>query len=361
MSEASRTDPGSGVKIQMQRCYIIAEAGVNHCGSEKIAFDLIDAAASAGADAVKFQTFRAENLVTTDADKAPYQKKNTGDGDQFSMLKSLELSDQAHFRLAEYCGMRNIEFMSTGFDEESVDFLINLGIRRIKVPSGELTNLPFIHHLATKNIPMIISTGMATLDEVAEAVSTVKDARTKNAFPEPLEKMITLLHCTSNYPASFDEVNLRAMQTLAAEFGVPVGYSDHTLGILVSPLAVAMGATLIEKHFTLDKKMEGPDHAASLEPGELSQLVSNIRATEVALGSAEKKPTDSELKVRTAARRSIILKQNIPIGHILTMDDLILLRPGNGIPPRDLVSIIGLRVKTNLSAGHLLVWDDLEK
>lgn len=343
-------------------CFVIAEAGVNHNGSEDLARQLIDAAVAASADAVKFQTFKAEKLVTLSADKASYQKENTGSGDQYSMLRALELSDDAHRRLADYCEQRGIEFMSTAFDEESADFLVGLGIRRIKVPSGELTNLPFIRYLAEKGLPMILSTGMAEMDEVAEAVEVVLST-THELLGDAADVQLRLaiLHCTSNYPAALDEVNLRAMLSMAERFQLPVGYSDHTKGCLVSPMAVAMGAVIIEKHFTLDRNLPGPDHAASLEPNELSDMIADIRSVELALGSAEKKPTKVEMEVRKAARRSITLNRDVRAGESITREDLVLLRPGTGISPRNLPEVIGRTTRSDMVAGETLQWDDLSK
>ena len=340
-------------------CFIIAEAGVNHNGSEELALKLIDEAVRAGAEAVKFQTFQAESLVVPGADKAEYQKAQTGEGDQFSMLKQLELSRDLHRRLKDHCDASNIEFMSTAFDMDSADFLVELGIKRIKIPSGELTNHPFIAHLAGKGLPLILSTGMATLDEVLQAMQVVRDVRLRKNFLEPLEGCLTLLHCTSNYPAKIGDINLRAMKTLQEETGLSVGYSDHSEGLLVSPAAVTLGAKVIEKHFTLDRSLPGPDHAASLEPEELKQMIANIRAVEQALGSPVKAPAPSELPVRDAARRSVTLTRNVVQGEALAMNDLALLRPGTGIPPRDLERVAGRAVNANLPKGHTLKWSDL--
>ena len=341
-------------------CFVIAEAGVNHNGSEELALKLVDEASRAGADAVKFQTFRAESLVTPGTEKAEYQKANTQEGDQLSMLQNLELSRQAHQSLKEHCDASGIEFMSTPFDSEAADFLVELGIKRIKIPSGELTNHPFIAHLAGKGLPVIMSTGMATLEEVIEAVEVVQTTRQCKRFPEPLEDRLTLLHCTSNYPTKTEDINLNAMLTLKNETGLPIGYSDHSEGILMAALAVGLGATVIEKHFTMDRKLPGPDHAASLEPDELQQMIRNIRTAEQAMGSSVKAPTPSELPVRDAARRSITLTRNISRNETLSEKDLVLLRPGNGIPPKELSRVIGCKVKADLPQGHTLKWSDLE-
>jgi N,N'-diacetyllegionaminate synthase len=343
----------------MTSCYIIAEAGVNHNGSEEMAMQLVDAAVTAGADAVKFQTFKAEKLVSPKARKAAYQEAQTGEGDQFAMLKALELSDEAHQRLATYCSEQGIEFLSTPFDEESADFLIALGCRRLKVPSGELTNAPFLRFLAAKGLPMILSTGMATLDEVAEAVALINRVREEQGFSEPLAEVLTLLHCTSNYPTPLQDVNMRAMQTLAEAFHLPVGYSDHTAGTFVAPIARALGAEVFEKHFTLDRALPGPDHAASLEPEELAQMVRAIRDTDLLLGSPDKRPSGPELEVRIAARRSVTLSVDAPAGTALTPEMLTLMRPGDGIPPAELESVVGRSLKRSLQAGDTLHWGDM--
>ena len=293
------------------RCFIIAEAGVNHNGSDELALRLVEAAADAGADAVKFQTFRAELLAKPGSEKAVYQKSQTGAGDQLSMLRELELSESQHRLLQPRCEQLGIEFMSTPFDQPSVDFLLDLGVRRLKIPSGELTNHPFLKYISTKGVPLILSTGMASLEEVQDAVQVVRSVREQHAFTEPLAEVLTLLHCTSNYPAARENVNLRAMQTLHQATGLPVGYSDHTEGILVAPVAAALGATVIEKHFTLDHSLPGPDHAASLEPDELSEMIRNIRNVETLLGSSEKTPTQSELLVRDVVRRSVTLTRQV--------------------------------------------------
>ena len=342
-------------------CFVIAEAGVNHNGSEERALQLIEAAARAGADAVKFQTFKAEALVTPGAEKAEYQKTHTPDGDQFSMIRELELSEDLHNTLKTRCDKLNIEFMSTAFDTASADFLIELGIQRIKIPSGELTNLPFIAHLTGKGLPVIMSTGMATLEEVNEAIEVVRKTRKHKNFSEPLNERLTLLHCTSNYPAQTGDINLNAMLTLKNETGLPIGYSDHSEGILVAPLAVGLGATVIEKHFTMDRTLPGPDHAASLQPDELQQMIRDIRTVEQVMGSPVKAPTPSELPVRDVARRSVTLARSLQQNATISEKDLVLLRPGNGIPPKDLNKTVGCKIKTDLPQGHTLKWSDLEQ
>lgn len=342
----------------MSRVFIIAEAGVNHNGDEALAMQLVEIAAECGADAVKFQTFSADKLVAKGTAKASYQARETGDGDQHSMLRALELSDAAHARLARACLQHRIEFMSTPFDESATDMLLHLGMRRIKVPSGELTNLPFLRFLSAKGVPLILSTGMADLREIDSAVKIVKDIWAQTGLVLPADGL-TVLHCTSNYPAEFKDVNLNAMQTIGREIGVPVGYSDHTLGIAVSTAAVALGATVIEKHFTIDKRMSGPDHSASLNPDELKAMVDSIRAVEQCLGSATKAPTATELPIRALVRRSVTLLHDLSAGETIRSEDIALLRPGSGIPPADLERVPGHQTKRALAAGTTLSWSDL--
>lgn len=342
----------------MSRVFIIAEAGVNHNGDEALAMQLVEIAARCGADAVKFQTFSADKLVAKGTAKASYQARETGEGDQHSMLKALELSYAAHLRLAQACARQGIEFMSTPFDEEAVDMLLGLGMRRIKVPSGELTNLPFLRFLATKRVPLILSTGMADMQEIDQAVREVKTTWARIGHV-PSVDALTILHCTSNYPAAFSDVNLNAMQTIGREIGVPIGYSDHTMGIAVSTAAVGLGATVIEKHFTIDKSMSGPDHIASLNPDELKGMVDSIRAVEQCLGSATKAPTASELPIRALVRRSVTLLRDIEAGATLKGDDVALLRPGTGIPPAELGRVAGRQARKAMTAGTTLNWSDL--
>lgn len=342
-------------------CFIIAEAGVNHNGSEELALRLIEAAANTGVDAVKFQSFRAETLVRRGAKKAEYQRDRTGRGDQFSMLKALELSESTQYRLWQHAHSIGIEIMSSPFDIAAARFLVGLGMRRIKVPSGELTNLPYLKKLAEFDLPLIISTGMATLPEVDEAIETVRLARTNAGFKADLEGLVTLLHCTSNYPAALDDVNLRAMQTLKSKFALEVGYSDHTLGTFIAVAAVAMGANVIEKHFTLDRSFSGPDHQASLEPHELTRMVAEIRAVERSLGSGEKLPCKNELAVRDVVRRSVTIVQLVKSGEVLSSEHLALLRPGNGIPPGDLPAVLGRCANRDLEVGTTLQWADIKK
>ncbi|MEY2633868.1 MAG: N-acetylneuraminate synthase [Pseudomonadota bacterium] len=338
---------------------IIAEAGVNHNGDEALALALVDRAADCGADIVKFQTFKADKLVRKGAAKAEYQQRTTGGGDQHSMLRSLELSDDLHRKLLERCAARGIEFMSTAFDEDSADFLVGLGMGRLKIPSGELTNHPFLAHLAAKNLPIILSTGMSTLDEVREATAVIAAERARRGFSAPLGEMLTILHCTSNYPTHLEDVNLRVIPMLIEALGLPVGYSDHTEGILIPVAAVVAGAVVIEKHFTLDRGLPGPDHTASIEPGELAEMVDRVRQVERALGVADKQPMASEIPVRDLVRRSVTLIRPLAAGATLSREDLALLRPGDGIPPRDLERVIGRRVAHALAEGTTLQWSDL--
>ena len=343
----------------MQRIFVIAEAGVNHNGDEALALRLVDVAAAAGADAVKFQTFNADKLVRRGAAKAEYQKRETGDGDQHSMLRQLELTEELHRKLFKRCQDIGIEFMSTPFDEEAADFLVDLGMKRIKIPSGEITNHPFLVHLADKNLPIILSTGMADLGEINEAVAVIRATRQQAGYDAPLEDMLTVLHCTSNYPTALADVNLRAMTTIGQATGVPIGYSDHTEGVAVSIAAAAMGATVIEKHFTLDRSLPGPDHRASLEPNELSEMIAGIRQVEVMLGSAIKQPMAVEVPVRALVRRSVTLIKNVKAGHILSRSDLALMRPGDGIAPKDLTSVVGKKAAVDIAEGTTLQWSHL--
>ncbi|ODT66240.1 MAG: N-acetylneuraminate synthase [Pelagibacterium sp. SCN 63-23] len=340
--------------------FIIAEAGVNHNGDAALARRLVEVAAESGADAVKFQSFSADKLTAKGAAKAEYQKRATGDGDQYDMLKALEMSKALHEELAALSSELGIEFMSTAFDEESLDLLIALGIRRIKVPSGEVTNYPFLRYMARKNLPLIVSTGMADLAEVEEAIAVIAAERQASGLAGALENMVTVLHCTSNYPAAVEDVNLNAMLTMGRVTGMPVGYSDHTLGIAVSTAAVAMGACVIEKHFTLDKNMPGPDHAASLNPEELKAMVDAIRAVEAARGDGVKAPTASEVPVRALVRRSVTTVRPISAGLVIKPSDLTLMRPGTGIPPKNLESVIGRKAAHDIVAGKTLDWADLQ-
>ncbi|MDA9905502.1 N-acetylneuraminate synthase [Pseudomonadales bacterium] len=341
--------------------FIIAEAGVNHNGDENMAIQLIDIAAEARADAIKFQTFSADKLVQQNAPKAEYQNKGVEEGTQYEMLKKLELSLPQFDKLMQYCKTKDIEFMSTAFDIEAADYLVSAGVRRFKIPSGEITNLPFISHAASHNIPIILSTGMATLDEILKATEVIASTRINLGFSMPLEEVLTILHCTSNYPTLPDDVNLRAMQTIAETLHVPVGYSDHTEGTIISAAAVAMGATVIEKHFTLDKSMAGPDHAASLAPEELCQMIDQIRVIESALGSSVKSPTESEQEMLTVARRGIKAATDLVKGDIISESNIEILRPGVGITPDFYYEILGKTILEPISAGAALEWSHLER
>ena len=334
------------ISMSNETCFIIAEAGVNHNGSIVLAKQLIDVAAKAHADAVKFQTFIAEDVVSNDAPKAEYQKQTTDASEsQLDMIKKLELSKEDHQELMDYAKQKNIMFLSTPFDEISVDLLIELGLPLIKISSGEITNHPFLKYIAKKGLPIILSTGMSTLEEVAEAVSVMKETGCKD---------LTLLHCTSNYPARVEDCNLLAMKTMADAFDVPVGYSDHTPGIYVPLAAAAMGACVIEKHFTFDRNLPGPDHKASLEPAELEEMVRRIRQVEKARGSFVKAPVESELEVRDVARRSIVAKVDIPAETVITEDMLAFKRPGVGVPPKELDQIIGQVPISDIKKDYLI-------
>ena len=342
----------------MRKVFVIAEAGVNHNGDEKIASELIRIAARSGADAVKFQTFSSDKLVTRNAPKADYQSLMTGNGPQRDMLKALELSQETYFRLSNLCSEEGVEFMSTPFDEEAANMLIELGMKTIKVPSGEITNIPFLIVLAKKSLPIILSTGMANMAEIQAGVKAIKETWNKNCLTMPPDAL-TVLHCTSNYPTKFTDVNLRAMNSIARTLSLPIGYSDHTLGTAVSAAAVALGATVIEKHFTLDQNMDGPDHKASLNPEELSSFVANIRAIEQCLGSDIKEPTRSELPIRALVRRSVTLVKDLEVGDEINSNDIALLRPGTGISPADFDRVPGHKLKKKMSAGTTLTWHDL--
>lgn len=328
--------------------YIIAEAGVNHNGSYELACRLADAAKAAGADCIKFQTFRAENLVSRTAGKADYQKKTTGDSSQLAMLKQLELSFDDFRKLKAYCEAIGIQFLSTPFDMESLAFLDELGVPFWKIPSGEVTNLPFLLAAAKTGRPAVLSTGMCEMEEIRAAVEALQTG----GAPE-----IRLLHCNTEYPTPFEDVNLRAMATMRQAFGLEVGYSDHTRGIEVPVAAVALGATVIEKHFTLDRNMEGPDHKASLEPAELAAMVRAIRNVEKALGTAEKKPSPSERKNIAVARKSIVAKTAIAAGETLTEDNLTVKRPGSGVSPMRWFEVLGSRADRDYQEDELIEWE----
>lgn len=323
----------------MSRVLIIAEAGVNHNGNLNNAFKLIDAAVDAGVDYVKFQTFKSENLVSKSAKKADYQIQNTGNStdSQYEMLKKLELSHENHELLIDYCKKRNIQFFSTAFDLDSLEYLKEIGLDLVKIPSGEITNLPYLRKAAQLFKKVILSTGMCTMEDIEAAINVF--------LVENISKDdITILHCNTEYPTPMNDVNLKAMLCIQQEFGTEIGYSDHTLGIEVPIAAVALGASVIEKHFTLDNKMEGPDHAASLEPQQLKEMVKAIRNIEQAIsGDGLKKPSDSEIKNIEIVRKSIVASKNILEGEIFTAENITVKRPGTGLSPMLWDSLIGLK------------------
>jgi len=333
----------------MKRTLIIAEAGVNHNGDIAKAKALIDKGAEAGVDFVKFQTFKAGNLVTKQAKRAAYQDKNTQDNDsQYEMLKKLELSQAVHQELIDYCAQKGVQFLSTGFDFESLEFLAGLGITIAKVPSGEITNLPYLRKVATLFPEVILSTGMATITEIKDAVKVLTD----NGISKD---KITILHCNTEYPTPMEDVNLKAMLHIQRELGVPVGYSDHTLGIEVPIAAVALGATVIEKHFTLDKTLPGPDHKASLEPEELKAMVMAIRNIEKAIGgSGLKEVSKSEAKNKPIARKSIVATKTIKKGDLFSVENLTVKRPGTGISPMQWDEVIGKTAKKDFKEDDLI-------
>jgi N,N'-diacetyllegionaminate synthase len=332
----------------MDKVFIIAEAGVNHNGSIVLAKKLVDVASEAGADAVKFQTFKAEKLVSKNAPKAHYQQESTDPTEsQFEMIKKLELDVNAHKELMTYCKQKGIMFLSTPFDHDSIELLNDLGLEIFKIPSGEITNLPYLRHIGSLKKRVIMSTGMADIGEIEDALDVLITAGTP-------KKNITILHANTMYPTPMEDVNLRAMQTIACTFGCDVGYSDHTLGIEVPIAAVAMGAKVIEKHFTLDKTMEGPDHKASLEPDELKAMVQAIRNIEKALGSGIKKPSPSERPNIEVARKSIVAAKPIKKGELLTKENLTIKRPGNGISPMRWDEIVGTKAIKDYEEDELL-------
>ncbi|HBW34977.1 N-acetylneuraminate synthase [Desulfosporosinus sp. BICA1-9] len=330
----------------MSNIFIIAEAGVNHNGDVSIAKELIDAAKSAGANAVKFQTFKAEHLVSKVAQKADYQKQvSETDESQLEMLKKLELSYDDFKDLKKYCEEKGILFLSTAFDFDSIDFLESLEMPIYKVPSGEITNLPYLMKIASTGKPVIMSTGMSDLDEVGLALEVLRDNGVGT---------MTLLHCNTQYPTPFEDANLKAMLTLKERFGLAVGYSDHTLGIEAPIAAIALGATVIEKHFTLNKSLVGPDHKASLDPQELKAMVTSIRNIEVALGDGIKQPSVSEIMNKEVARKSIVARRNIVKGEIFTQDNLTVKRPGNGISPMKWFEVLGMSAMRDFCEDELI-------
>jgi N,N'-diacetyllegionaminate synthase len=335
----------------MKKCWVIAEAGVNHNGSLELAKDLICAAKKAGADAVKFQTFLPEKLASKVAQKAEYQKRDGTDDSQVSMLSKFVLNKKDHQDLMGFCKEQDIVFFSSPFDEESADLLGNLGVDLFKIGSGEITNLPLLKHVAQKGKPMIISTGMSSLGEVETAVRLINGEGCSQ---------LTLLHCTSNYPANPENCNLKAIQTLKQAFGLPVGYSDHTMGIEISLAAVALGAEVIEKHLTLDQKLSGPDHEASLNPEEFELLVKGIRKIELSMGDGIKEMTLSEAPIRDIVRKSLVAACDLTAGSLLLESQISIKRPGTGLPPAQKALMIGRKLKKDLKNDDLLLWDHIE-
>jgi N,N'-diacetyllegionaminate synthase len=333
-------------------CFIIAEAGVNHNGNINLAKRLVDVAMQAGADAVKFQTFKAEDVVTGTAEKAEYQKKTTGaEESQFVMIKRLELKEQDFKELFDYANRKGIIFLSSPFDKRSVDLLDKLGVPAFKIASGEITNLPLIKYIAQKGKPIILSTGMSTMAEIKEALQVISNEGTRD---------IVLLHCITSYPAEVERSNLKAMRTLRRAFKLPVGLSDHTIGITVPIAAVALGAAALEKHFTLDKNLPGPDHKASLTPEELNQMIMVVRQVEKAMGNGIKSPTEEEEEIKKVARRSIVAKIDIPKGAFITEEMLDIKRPGTGVEPKYMNKIIGAVARCRIEQDEPLTMNKLE-
>lgn len=331
-------------------CFVIAEAGVNHNGSFRLAKKMVDAAKDASADAVKFQVFIAERVVTKTSDKALYQKRTTGAGGQYEMLKKLELTEEEFTKLAAYAQRKNIVFLASAFDERSADLLEGLKVPAFKIPSSEITNFPLLRHIARKVKPIILSTGMSTLGEIAEALEVIRG--------EGADEVV-LLHCVSDYPAKVEEMNLRAMNTLRRSFEFPIGLSDHTPGVTIPIAAVVLGATVIEKHFTLDKKLLGSDHKASLEPNELKEMINCIRSVEKALGNGIKRPTKNEEKIKKVVRKSIVARTGIPKGIVITEEMLDFKRPGIGIEPKYLEKVVRKRAKREIEADELITSEKL--
>jgi len=332
--------------VRSEKVFIIAEIGVNHNGSIALAKKAILSAKKCGADAVKFQTFFTKNLVTHSAEKAEYQKKMTSASEtQYKMLKSLELSRKNQIDLKTFCRKNKIQFLSSPFDEYAADFLHSIGVRTFKIPSGEITNIPFLQHVAKMKCPIILSTGMSTMKDVETALRAIRLAGSQD---------ITLLQCVTEYPAPYDQINLNAMISMKKRFGVEVGYSDHSIGIEVPIAAVALGARIIEKHFTIDRNLPGPDQKASLEPLEFSQMVSAIRNVEKALGDGIKRPASCEMKNIIVARKSIVAAKNIEKGEIFTKENICVKRPGSGIPPINIKKIIGKKASMNFKADELI-------
>lgn len=336
-------------KMDSSSVYIIAEVGVNHNGSLALAMQCVDQAVLCGADAVKFQTFKSERLVTKHAAKADYQMENTGSNEsQLSMLQKLELSFADFAILKKYCDQQNIDFLSTPFDEESADFLHTLQVDAFKIGSGDVTNIPFLKKIDQYGRPVMLSTGMSNVAEIQESLAAFE------------RSPVYLLHCTSDYPAPLEDVNLMAIQTMHAAFGRITGYSDHTSGIEIAIAAAALGAKIVEKHLTLDQTLPGPDHKASLEPQDFASMVAAIRNVESARGNGVKRCMPSEESTRNIARKSIVMAADKQAGHVLTEADLFIKRPGTGIEPKFLYDFLGKRLKNNVSQDHLLVWSDVE-
>ena len=332
--------------------FVIAEAGVNHNGDLAIALGLCDAAKAVAADAVKFQTFRAEDLVIRGAPTAEYQARQTGDQDQFLMLERLEMSEAQHHQIKAHCDAIGIEFFSTPFSVDAVQLLVNLGVKRLKLSSGELTHRALVEHAAATQLPLLMSTGMGTMGEIIEAVGWVK--ATRGHLRE-----VVVLHCTSAYPAPDETLNLKAITSLARDLQIDVGYSDHSLGIEAPLAAVALGARVIEKHLTLDRKLPGPDHSASLEPEEFARMVQGIRRVSIMLGDGIKAPLPAELDTARVARRSVVAAADIAEGEVITADKLVCRRPATGIAPRDLHRLIGQCARSPISAGSVLQWEQV--
>jgi N-acetylneuraminate synthase len=338
--------------MRSMRTFVIAEIGVNHNGKLDLALRLVEHAAAAGASAAKFQSFRADTITAKNTATVAYQKAYAGTTDQHEMLRNLELSEENHHAVAKRCEELGIEFMSTAFDKDSLDLLCEIGIRRIKVPSGEVTNVPYLKDCARRGLPIVLSTGMADLEEVRRAVDIVQGAFPAKIAADPAGlPPLTVLHCTSAYPTGYEDVNLNAMLTMARELGVPIGYSDHTTGIFVPPLAVAMGALVIEKHITLDRTMAGPDHSASIEPDELKTMMRNIRDAELILGDGVKKARPAEEEARALVRRGLKAARDLKAGTVLTRADIAILRPATGIAPEHFEATVGKRLKSDLTQG----------
>jgi N,N'-diacetyllegionaminate synthase len=340
----------------MKKVFVIAEAGVNHNGSLDLAMRLAEAARDAGADAVKFQTFRAEDVVTPQAVTADYQRSNTGETSQFDMIKRLELDEAAHAKLARHCEHEGIEFFSTPFSEDAVGMLVRLGVKRLKLPSGEITNKPLLESAADTGLPLLMSSGMSTMEEVQQAVQWIAARWKKAGRPAPGPENLTLLHCTSAYPAPADALNLRAIGTMARATGLPVGYSDHSDGIEAALAAVALDAAVVEKHLTLDRSLPGPDHLASADPAQFAAMVRGIRLVEAMLGDGQKRPQPIEQNTRDVARRSLVAIRDLPRGHVLVDADLALRRPGTGIAPEQRSRVVGRALVQDVRAHTTLEW-----